>query len=150
MVVCFTWLVARGAVLTWKNLRKRGIRLCSRCYLSGKETETNNHMFLHCKFTNQLWDMFINLKRVRWTKPGNTVDLLASCNKGNSGNRVRWKIVLASIWWTIWKERNARCFENTSCSLQKIKSKCILLFGFWCISENINTHDVISEVLGPL
>ncbi|WMV51260.1 hypothetical protein MTR67_044645, partial [Solanum verrucosum] len=33
-------------------------------------------------------------------------------------NRGRWRIVPASIWWTIWKERNSRCFESIENNMQ--------------------------------
>ncbi|KAG5580719.1 hypothetical protein H5410_051346 [Solanum commersonii] len=51
------------------------------------------------------------------------VSLCAPLNTGwnrdgnQSGHKERWKIVPAYIWWTIWMEKNQRCFENKSCSL---------------------------------
>ncbi|WMV25769.1 hypothetical protein MTR67_019154 [Solanum verrucosum] len=38
-VACFTWLLAREAVLTQENLNKRKFSMCSRCYLCGEEVE---------------------------------------------------------------------------------------------------------------
>ncbi|WMV19357.1 hypothetical protein MTR67_012742 [Solanum verrucosum] len=40
-------------------------------------------------------------------------------------------MVPACIWWTIWKERNQRCFEGKKSNIQKIKTYCYL-FYFWC------------------
>ena len=34
-------------------------------------------------------------------------------------NRDRWRIVPGCIWWPIWKERNARCFDIIENSIQK-------------------------------
>ncbi|KAG5607826.1 hypothetical protein H5410_029318 [Solanum commersonii] len=31
-----------------------------------KQAETINHLFLHCKWTDQLWRMFISLKGISW------------------------------------------------------------------------------------
>ncbi|XP_075091548.1 uncharacterized protein LOC142171749 [Nicotiana tabacum] len=84
----------REAVLTHDNLRRRGMSICSRCYLCGQETI--NHLFLHCRVTSQLWDLFINLRGIRWSMPGRTSELLSSWNEGGkctASNKDRWKIV---------------------------------------------------------
>lgn len=36
------------------------------------------------------------------------------------------------MWWTIWKERNSRAFENKSNSIQKMKHNYIQFLHFWC------------------
>lgn len=54
-VNCFVWLVARKSCLIQENLMRRGIPLSSRCYLCKVETESNSHLFLHCRITMQLW-----------------------------------------------------------------------------------------------
>ena len=63
-VACFTWLVAREAVLTQDYLMKRGRQLCSRCFLCEIETETTNHLFLQCRVTEKLWHVFFNLRGI--------------------------------------------------------------------------------------
>ncbi|XP_049372092.1 uncharacterized protein LOC125837001 [Solanum verrucosum] len=68
-VSCFTWLLAKQAVLTQENLMKRGIQLSPRCFLCGEKAETVTHLFLHCRITNQLWDLFINKKELKWVMP---------------------------------------------------------------------------------
>lgn len=83
-VACFTWLVAKEAVLTQENLMKRGLSICSRCYLCGQDAETISHLFLHCRVTRQLWELFINNRGIRWTMPGRTYELLSSWNKGGA------------------------------------------------------------------
>ncbi|KAG5619649.1 hypothetical protein H5410_004867 [Solanum commersonii] len=39
--------------------------------------ETNNHIFLHCKFTAQIWNLFLNITSMNWTMPEHTSDLLS-------------------------------------------------------------------------
>lgn len=133
-VLCFTWLVAREAVLTQDNLIRRGIQLQARCSLCGKDGESASHLFIHCPVTTQLWHFYLNLAGISWTMPNNTTSLLSSWNNGGANIKQKkwWKVVLACIWWVIWKERNARVFENRPSSYQKIKLNCFLLFHFWC------------------
>lgn len=87
-VLCFTWLVARKEVLT-RRLRRRGFHLCSRCLFCELNSKTNSHLFLHCSFTYQLWQLFLNLVGIKWYMPANTLDLLKSWN--NLGGIVRQK-----------------------------------------------------------
>lgn len=99
-VVCFSWLVARKACLTQENLRRRGFQLCSRCLLCGSAIETNSHLFLHCPFTDKLWQLFLNIAGLKWSMPANTCELLKCWNY--NGDIVKqkkwWRLVPACIW----------------------------------------------------
>ncbi|WMV13212.1 hypothetical protein MTR67_006597 [Solanum verrucosum] len=147
-VACFTWLLAKQVVLTQDNRMKKGLDLCSRCFFCECETETINHLFLHCKETVKLWQIFINKRGISWSMPGSIKEALACWNRdGNqSGHRERWKIVPACIWWTIWLERNQRCFEDKSCSMEKMKLKCLALFYFWCKHEYPHEDEDITSL----
>uniref|UniRef100_A0A0V0IAJ9 Putative ovule protein n=1 Tax=Solanum chacoense TaxID=4108 RepID=A0A0V0IAJ9_SOLCH len=89
---------------------------------------------------------------ITWTMPGNLSATLASWEEAGWEVRdnTRWRIVPPIIWWTVWKERNSRCFENRSNSLQKIKVNCILLFCFWCrqahSKETVEILDVLDSI----
>ncbi|WMV37951.1 hypothetical protein MTR67_031336 [Solanum verrucosum] len=98
-VACFSWLLAREVVLTQDTLMKRGFNLCSRCFLCGKEAETISHLFLHCSWTDQLWNIFIILRGINWTMPGRVSDVLECWNSDTnpSNQKERWKIVPACI-----------------------------------------------------
>lgn len=83
-VSCFTCLLARGKALTQDNLCKRGHHLCSSCFLCAEKAETINHLFLHCKLTEQLWRMFLNFRGILWTMPSKIADVLACWNREGS------------------------------------------------------------------
>ncbi|WMV25041.1 hypothetical protein MTR67_018426 [Solanum verrucosum] len=145
-ISCFIWLLAKEAALTQDNLKKRGITLCSSCFLCGEALETVNHLFLHCKYTQQLWRVFLNLKGISWTMPRKVSEALKSWEAAgvNAKDRNRWRIITASIWWTIWKERNSRCFESIENDVQKVKLNCILLLCFWC--NQVYSNDTVSVI----
>ncbi|WMV55238.1 hypothetical protein MTR67_048623, partial [Solanum verrucosum] len=148
----FTCLVVNDSVLTWENLRRRGIHLCSRCYICVQNLETINHLLLHCKMISLFKHLVTSFRGIRWIMPGRTSDALMNWNsEGNSStNKNRWKIFLEAIWWTIWKERNSRCFEDTSSSLQRIQMNCILMFCYWCKSEYVDDTISVVDILGSL
>ncbi|KAF3617935.1 hypothetical protein FXO38_33691 [Capsicum annuum] len=106
-MVCMAF--GKGAVLTQENLMKRGITICPRCFLCGENEETVNHLFLHCKITGLLWRVFLNLRGVSWCMPGKITEALLSWDLVGmqAKSRSKWRIVPASIWWSIWKERNS-------------------------------------------
>lgn len=85
--------------------------------------------------------------------PGRIIDVLHSWEEAGSQaiDRDRWRTVPASVWWTSWKERNSRCFEDVGNSLQKIKLNCLLIFSsFWCkqtySEESVDIIDVLSSI----
>ena len=53
---------------------------------------------------------------MKWVSPGTICDMMVIYFKcfGNSfRGRAVWRIVCLSLLWIVWKERNARIFENT-------------------------------------
>lgn len=79
-VKCFTWLVSRRACLM-RFSKMWNFHIASRCILWCETRETNNHIFLYCKFTAQLWSLFLELTKVKWVMkwvmPEHTIDLLS-------------------------------------------------------------------------
>uniref|UniRef100_A0A0V0IE94 Putative ovule protein n=1 Tax=Solanum chacoense TaxID=4108 RepID=A0A0V0IE94_SOLCH len=148
-VNCFTWLLAKETVLTHENLNKRGVHLCSRCFLCEEQGETVNHLFLHCKWTTQLWQMFTNMREIKWVKPGRIKEVLKCWNRdGNAGRKEeRWKMVPSCIWWTVWLERNQRCHEGKQSNIQRFKLKCLALYYFWCKQVVLDSSEVISTTI---
>lgn len=151
-IKCFTWLVARRACLTHEVLRRKGKIIVSWCSLCENVAETNQHLFLHCNFTTQIWAIFLSLTKTNWTMPENTADLL-SCwirRGGSKSQKAWWRIIPHCIWWTVWKERNSRNFEDRSNSIQKVRWDCIACFYFWCKEKGLEVTEQIVELLGPL
>ncbi|WMV19021.1 hypothetical protein MTR67_012406 [Solanum verrucosum] len=140
---------SKGGSTNTENLRKRNSILVTHCCLCGEAAETVRHLFLHCKITDQLWKIFINLRGIQWTMPSKIVDTLSSWEEAGieAKNRSYWRTIPACIWWTIWRERNARSFEDRSRSLQMIKTDCILLLCFWCTKSYPVDAEAILEVL---
>uniref|UniRef100_A0A0V0HID9 Putative ovule protein n=1 Tax=Solanum chacoense TaxID=4108 RepID=A0A0V0HID9_SOLCH len=73
------------------------------------------------------------------------IRLLTLCSVG-ARNRDRWRIIPACID-GLWRERNARYFEDASNNVQKIKHNYILLFYFWCTKVYSNETEILQDVL---
>lgn len=101
----------------------------------------NRYLFLHCKTVVNLWNMFICILEVSWVMPKTTLELLNSWNGIGRRRQSKywWMSYPICIWWTLWKERNTRCFECKSCNERKIKMKRLSLFFFWC------KHNMVGE-----
>ncbi|XP_015161001.1 uncharacterized protein [Solanum tuberosum] len=151
-VKCFAWLVIRKACLTHEILQKKGLPIVSRCMLCSDARETNNYLFLHCKVTSQLWTMFLSLTETKWSMAEHTTDLL-SCwirRGGSKTHKKWWRIIPHCIWWTIWRERNGRNFDDRFNNIQKIKESCITTFYFWCKEHCIENAEQLVDLLGLL
>ncbi|WMV19280.1 hypothetical protein MTR67_012665 [Solanum verrucosum] len=96
-----------------------------------------------------IMQMFIHKRKIKWTKPGGITEVLKCWNSdGNAGKKEEiWRIVTACIWWTIWKERNQRCFEGKNNTIQKIKKNCLGLYYFWCKQEVIGNSEDVSNAI---
>lgn len=104
-----------------------------RCNLCGAETETIDHLFLHCRVTDQLWKTSISLRESGCPHQESPGSLACWNRDGNlSGHRTRWNCpkLVSVIWWIVWKERNQRCFGDNSSSIQRLKMNSLVLFLF--------------------
>ena len=52
----FMWLVHHRKILTWDNLKKRGMLGPSRCHLYETQEETIEHPLNNCIFTDKIWE----------------------------------------------------------------------------------------------
>ncbi|WMV50538.1 hypothetical protein MTR67_043923 [Solanum verrucosum] len=152
-------------ILTMEGLNHMTRRSKTNGWLRGFQAQTqgirengNSHHFegisgLHVNWKKSL--VFLGRLRTKNKRHGVKFwrgQALESWNMEGSGStdKSRWKIVPAIIWWTIWKERNSRSFDNKSSLLHKIKMNYIIAFCYWCSSESIDDPVAIVDILGSL
>jgi hypothetical protein len=120
-VAFFAWTAARGKILTMDNLRRRGMVVVNRCWLCESDGESVDHLLLHCEAARALWNAFFVRFGLYWVMPCSVKELLASWwSSGRSRSTVVWKMVPLCIMWCIWSERNNRCFEDSSRSIEEL------------------------------
>jgi len=112
----FLWLVCKRRILTWDNLRKRGMQGPSWCVMCGKEEETLDHLLDTCDLASSLWDkgaqLFRRTDRQRGT-PDKTIQHWEEEPFSNPILNRLWAALPGFLIWIVWKERNRRIFNHT-------------------------------------
>ena len=123
---------------------------CSMCKRSG---ESIDHLLLHCDMARTLWSVLFSIFDVKWVMNGRVIDLFA-CWKGQRGNKLVievWRMAPLCLMWTIWRERNAQCFEDKETTMAKISNRFLNLFFHWAGVLNIpqvsSRHQFVDYVL---
>ena len=122
-VSLFAWLVVKGRILTYENLRKRGVHGPSQCYLCSQAEETTNHLLDSCPFAAAIWDKGAIGFRRRDRKRAQSARTLTKWNHKTFKNiiiRTIWNALPGMIMWCIWKERNGRIFRDKSNCIEKV------------------------------
>ncbi|KAG5596242.1 hypothetical protein H5410_037474 [Solanum commersonii] len=71
------WCFSHGLGFGAKESRLTVDNLQKSLYVCGGQAETLNHLFLHCPFTDQLCQLFLNFVGIKWSMLGTTThDLL--------------------------------------------------------------------------
>lgn len=109
------WLVYHRKILTWDNIRKRGVLGPSRCLLYGEQEETMEHLLNSCIFTSWLWNIFAKIFQQSDRDRGSIINTLNSWRGNFSDYEIlnsAWALKPSFIIWNVWKERNKRIFKE--------------------------------------
>ena len=131
----FVWEASHGKILTIDNLQRRGFSLVNRCYMCKGDSETVDHLLLHCEAARALWDTAFNCLGVCWVASDSTKNHLLAW-EGFFGRKVRKKYkggwsLSHVIMWCIWRERNRRAFEGVENHIQHLKDVVFKTLYFW-------------------
>ena len=129
----FVWEADWARILTQDQLRRRGWRLPNRCYMCKVAEETGYHILLHCPKASLLWQLVFALFQVQWVMHSSVRGVLLSWNSClvDKKRKKAWKVAPLCIFWSIWKERNGRAFEDRESSDQTIQSSFLYIFWDW-------------------
>jgi len=104
-----------------------------------RSRESIDHFLLHCEVAWDLWSGLFTLFDVTWVIPERVIDLLV-CWRGQVGTRsviVVWRIASLCLIWTIWREWNARYFEDHEKSKDELKNILVKPLFNWTGAFNI-------------
>jgi hypothetical protein len=129
------WLALQNRLWTADRLRKRDWENCGLCPLCKQTEETNNHLFVHCRYTTRIWELLKDWLGIQGIHPRQWGGLgiqewWSSMVEGSSMHRKGLATLTLLTVWEIWQERNARVFCNklspTFVLLDKIKNEARL------------------------
>lgn len=107
--VCFfLWALARGRTLTIDNLKKRGKPMPSWYVMCEQEEETISHLFINYVTTRTMWNRLLvgfNLQLQGDVDISNWVSTRSAGRKSRS-RKLIWEVLVHTVAWTIWLERN--------------------------------------------
>eukprot|EP00253_Pinus_taeda_P032484 PITA_32484 len=116
----FLWLLSKNRILTWDNLQKRGFIGPSRCPNCNAQEETSTHLMEACALAAQLWNRVAHCNNRRMDRQGDIANILRSWPQVPFQSPILnslWNLIPGFLYWTLWKERNNRIFNNKSRSV---------------------------------
>ena len=142
-VKSFVWLVAHKKVNTNDLLQlKRPHKALSPdiCKLCMKHGETVDHLFLHCSLTMGLWHRLFQLAKTDWVPPRSISDMLSTNFNGFRSSKrgiVLWQDACIALMWVVWRERNARIFEDKVRNSEYLWDSICFLTSFWAFCSKV-------------
>ncbi|XP_071709230.1 uncharacterized protein [Rutidosis leptorrhynchoides] len=112
----FIWRLKLCRLATKKNLIARGIEIeNSGCCLCEETFEDENHIFLHCDTSHQIWSkvaQWTNISLPSWSSLANLWAWIDSVPIRKNRRLIVTIIIYATLW-NIWRLRNSIIFEDT-------------------------------------
>jgi hypothetical protein len=148
-IAFFSWTAALGKILTIDNLRKRHLIIIDRCCLCKLNGESVDHLLLHCPLARELWSMVFGLFGLDWVMPCKVIQLWAAwqIRSADLRNMAIWRMVPHCVIWCLWRERNARLFEDCESSMVDIKLLFFQTLYAWVNSVGVSSINSITELI---
>jgi hypothetical protein len=148
-VAFFSWTAALGKVLIIDNLRKRGLILQDWCCMCKQSGESVDHLFLHCLVATDLWSLVFGMFGVQWVMPHTVLDLFHGWlgKLGRHGPTLVWKMIPHCLIWCLWREWNARYFEDSERSIPELKLFFFQTLLEWVVGSGVYSIHSIVELI---
>lgn len=95
------------------------------CVLCGVEEESEDDFMCKCPYVVGIWQSFLSLMGCVWVLDSRVERVISDWPGvpfvGEKG--VAWKLILATILWALWKERNSRIFDGKSRNIGEVFEK---------------------------
>jgi len=118
-----TWLTILDRLATCDRLQKFGIVCDQLCVLCGNVDETRDHLFFVCEFSYEIWSSLLCWLGIQRTA-GDWQGVLQSAHcQSNSSASCIFRMCISIAVYFIWRERNARKFQQVKMKPDEIVRK---------------------------
>ena len=130
----FTWLTLKQSLWTADRRRRHNCDAHNLCWLCDQEAETGHHLLVSSSFAKVIWWNLLSWMDCSCSFQGpSQLHTWWEHLRGMQGRDRRrgFDSLFMCIIWAIWKERNKRLFEGTSCTAVELQDKIKLDIQLW-------------------
>lgn len=111
---------------------KRNVVVNDLCQLCGSTPESVSHLFLHCEKVWPLWSAIMLREGTHWVIPGSLAMMMDEWESlAAVTDKLLWKIIPASLVWSLWLGRNDALFKDKRFSTQETWDLHLLRASWW-------------------
>ncbi|KAK3231618.1 hypothetical protein Dsin_003499 [Dipteronia sinensis] len=150
-VEVFLWQLYKGKVLVREVLQRFGMGHLTmmECLLCSQETETVDHLFLHCPWTYKLWKVCLDWWDVSWCSNKTIHEWfdgwMGLCPTVKSERA--WLSLLSVVVWTVCEVRNQKVFKDKTPSLTMAQDSIGFQIAWWFKFLGKNVSDSVSALM---
>lgn len=149
----FIWRLRLDRLPTRLNLSKRGLEIDSiMCPICNANVESNDHVFFNCEVASSVWCLIRSWCNLSCPLPSSSRDWLTWIDNlpGSSLKKDRLYVIIASMFWTIWKYRNSITFSSNSMRKCDIFDSIRLISFSWLKYRGRKISSWIDWLCNPL
>ncbi|KAL4576346.1 hypothetical protein LXL04_012438 [Taraxacum kok-saghyz] len=125
------WRLAHGRLPTKVNLAKRGIGVNKECTLCNIDEETEEHLFLNCPVTKEVWNDF----RCWWQGAPQTPNSINDLVKWRGAATKMQDEIQAAVFlvflWVVWVHMNKKAHSSNLMSHKGLANEIKILSHLW-------------------
>ncbi|CAM8878686.1 unnamed protein product [Rhodiola kirilowii] len=150
-VELLVWRIYHESLPTKDNLFKKGVLSVNHnlnCDLCDQHVESVDHLLLQCGWSWKLWSWCIHWWGSYWVAPYTMRELLQGWVIPRSTKTYKrfWKTLSYAIIWTIWEERNKRCFSSQRRSIEEAGEMVKTRLAWWIKFRNSGSPHSITTI----
>jgi len=124
----FMWCILENKVPTWDNLQKRNMNGPGWCCLCRNGEESISHLFLQCRFVDEVWKECSKISSFHFRWDGLEVEQAWKNWVSNPANKDVFPLPLIVIW-GIWLARNSVIFKDKTIPSESVAVKSISILA---------------------